>query len=321
MHKIRIFTIAPAIFSCIYAHIHAPYSQMTICTGDRLKLDYLYGGEILCQSGEVLKPRLLKDFELVYIIMGSVSYTANDEIFLVPPGGMILGRSGTLETYRWDTTQTTRHAYFHFSINTLPADWPEPDQWLRVRTTPAPITVSLFRHVMQHIYEHSDWPAIAPGNRDCLLLETLVDTFFETHTEEEKTFEPERPEPVRRALKWMRQQIDDNPARHFYLDEIATAAGCTGKHLCRIFRQSIGHTPVQVGKLLRLQLSLALLARTNLSIKEVAMRCGFENSLYFSRCFNDTFKRPPSAIRKELCKGMPLPPDPLPIDVTPRLSW
>ena len=294
---------------------------MSIHTGDRLILDYLCGGEILCQAGEVLKPRLLKDYELVYIIKGNVSYTANDETFFVPPGGMILGRSATMESYRWDTTQTTRHAYFHFFINTLPADWTEPDEWPRVRSKPASITKSLFRHVMQHIYEHSDWPAIAPGNRDCLLLETLIDTFLETHAKEEKTFEPERPEPVRRALKWMRQQIDDNPTGHFSLEDIATAAGCTGKHLCRIFKQSIGHPPVKVGKLLRLQLSLALLARTNLSIKEVAMRCGFEDPLYFSRCFSETFKRPPSTIRTELHKGIPLPPDPLPIDITPRLSW
>jgi transcriptional regulator GlxA family with amidase domain len=119
----------------------------------------------------------------------------------------------------------------------------------------------------------------------------------------------------------MRQQIDDDPARQFSLEEIAAAAGCTDKHLCRIFRQSIGHTPVKVGKLLRLQLSLALLARTNLSIKEVAMRCGFEDPLYFSRCFSQSFKRPPSTIRKDLSKGVPPPPDPLPIDITPRLSW
>ena len=267
---------------------------MNLCKGDRLSLDYLYGGEILCQAGEVLKPRLLTDCELVYIIKGSVSYTANDETFTIPSGGLILGRAGTMETYRWDTTQTTRHAYFHFSVNTLPSDWPDPDMWPRVRAKPAAITVNLFRHVMLHIYEHSDWPAIAPGKRDCLLLETLIDTFLETHTETEKTFEPERPEPVRRALKWMRQQIDDDPSRHFSLEEIAAVAGCTDKHLCRIFRQAIGQTPIQVGKLLRLQLSLALLSRTNLSVKEVAMQCGFEDPLYFSRCFSKTFKRPPS---------------------------
>ncbi len=294
---------------------------MSGCKGDRLMLDYLYGGEILCQSGEVLKPRLLTDYELVYIINGNVSYTANDETFTVPSGGLILGRPGTMETYRWDTAQTTRHAYFHFSINTLPLDWPEPDKWPRVRADPAMITATLFRHVMLHIYEHSDWPAIAPGKRDCLLLETLIDTFLETHTEEDKAFEPERPEPVRLALKWMRQQIDDNPSGRFSLKEIAAVAGCTDKHLCRIFRQSVGHSPVQVGKLLRLQLSLALLTRTNLSIKEVAMHCGFEDPLYFSRCFSTTFKRPPSLIRSDLNKGIPPPPDPLPIDITPRLSF
>lgn len=287
----------------------------------RLKLSYLYGGEVVYQAGEALKLRLLTDYEFVYLVSGDASYTAGSETYAVSAGGMILGRADGMEEYRWDTTKPTRHAYFHFAVDELPDDWPAPDTWPRVSEEPDPFAVSLFWHILRHIYEHSDWPATAPGERDCLLVETLVDTFLESHDETFRSFERDRPEPVRRALKWMRQRIDDDPRQKFSLDDIAKAAGCTPKHLCRVFAASVGHSPAHTGTLLRLQLATTLLTRSNLSVKEVALKCGFEDPLYFSRCFKKTFGRPPSTIRADLAKGVPPPAVPLPVDITPRIRW
>ncbi len=287
----------------------------------RLKLGYLYGGEVVYQAREVLKPRLLTDYEFVYLANGNASYQTGNETYVVPAGGMVLGCAGGIEEYRWDTSKPTRHAFFHFAIDELPDDWPPPDDWRRVSETPDPLAVSLFWHILRHIYEHRDWPATAPGERDCLLVEALIDTFLESHDEAFRSFERDRPEPVRRALKWLRQRIDDDPREQFSLADIAEAAGCTPKHLCRVFAASVGHSPAHTGTLLRLQLATALLTRSNLSVKEIALKCGFEDPLYFSRCFKKTFGRPPSAVRSDLARGIPPPATPLPIDITPRIHW
>jgi len=287
----------------------------------RLKLAHLYGGEVVYQAGEALQPRLLTDYEFVYLVSGNATYRAGNETHVVPAGGMILGRAGGMEEYRWDAKKCTRHAYFHFAIHEFPDDWPSPDAWPRVIEDPDPFAVSLFWHIMRHIYEHSDWPATAPGKRDCLLVETLIDTFLESHKESFRSFERDRPEPVRRALKWLRQRIDDDPLGEFSLGDIAKAAGCTPKHLCRAFAVSVGHSPAHTGTLLRLQLATALLTRSNLSVKEIALKCGFKDALYFSRCFKKTFGRPPSAVRSDLATGVPPPAAPLPVDITPRIRW
>lgn len=276
---------------------------------------------MLYQPGEALPPRTLTDYELVYIIRGDISYTHNGTTVSAAPGTIILGHPNGTEHYQWDTAQTTRHAYFHFSIEDMPSHWPRPEEWPHVFTTPPQLVVNLFRHVMQHIYEHNDWPATAPEPRDCLLVELLLETLFEEHNYDNISFERERPEPVRRALKWMRQQIDEHPAEKIALGDIAAAAGCTAKHLCRLFSAHIGHPPARTVTLMRLQLSLGLLTRTNLSISETAFRCGFENPLYFSRCFSRNFGRSPSQVRTEYSEGIPPPPNPLPVDVTPRVKW
>jgi hypothetical protein len=36
----------------------------------------VYGGEVVYQPGEVLKPLRLTDYEFVYLVSGDVSYTA-----------------------------------------------------------------------------------------------------------------------------------------------------------------------------------------------------------------------------------------------------
>ena len=47
-------------------------------------------------------------------------------------------------------------------------------------------------------------------------------------------------------------------------------------------------------RLLKLQLAMALLGRSSLAIKEIADRCGFENPLYFTRCFTKLYSQSPT---------------------------
>ena len=290
-------------------------------SGAHLRLRYMYGGVVVYQAGEALAPRTLTDYELVLVLEGRVSYTSDGRAYPVPPGGMVLGRPGFREHYRWDPGHRTRHAYFHFGINEIPLDWPAPDTWPRTRSDPDPVVVALFRHAMQHIYEHPRWPAEAPERGDCRIVEALVDAFLETHGQSQAHLEEERPEPVRRAVKWMREVIDESPGRAVELGDVARAASVTEKHLCRLFTRALGHAPMQTYALLRLQLAMALLARSNLSVKEIAERCGYDNALYFSRVFSKAYGAAPSRVRAALLRGEPPPPNPLPTDITPRVYW
>lgn len=295
--------------------------DLKIERGERLELAWLYGGEVIQPAGEQLGPRTLRDFELVYVIDGWITYECAGESRTVPPGGFILGCPGQEETYHWDPQVPTRHAFFHFAIEQIPGDWPEPQAWPHVRTSLSPVCVHLFRHVLQHIYEHTDWPAARPEPKDCRPIETLIDTFIEDHRADSASFERERPEPVRRAFLLLRKIVEENPMRPLTLKDLAEYAHVTEKHLCRLFSKNLGHSPMKTFTLLKLQAARPLLARTNLTIKEIAERCGFENPLYFSRCFSNTFGCSPSSYREQLRSGSPAVANPLPMDVMPRTRW
>lgn len=299
-----------------------PEAEITgLAQGDRLGLGHLYGGVVQYQPGEVLGPRRLTDFEVVLMIEGQATYRAGDREYKISPGAVVLARPGTEESYLWNEDNRTRHAYFHLDIQSVPLDWPRLSEWPVVREDTSTTLAPMFRHILQRALSHRDWPAQPPGPSDCRFVEAFLDAFINRGQDQAVRDIRDRPEPVRRALKWMREVLDEDPGRKVTLQDLSAAAHVSEKHLCRVFTKTLGFSPVRAFRLLRLQLALALLSRSNLTVKEVALRSGFDDPLYFSRCFSNTFGQSPRATRRLMRGGHPPPTSPLPTDITPRLYW
>ena len=298
--------------------IHAKLPRRDEC----LRLDYVYGGTVTYRPGETLGPRVLTDYELVLIIEGQVSYCRDEHEHSAPPGTIILARPGFHESYRWDPQRETRHGYLHFNLDSIPREWPELAGWPVVVTKPDPACASLLQHNIRRCGAQPRWPAERPPREVCCLMKTVLDVLFEKHPAAARADEMiARPLPVQRALKRMREVIDEEPERPVSLGELAAAANVSPQHLCRLFQQEIGCGPMRAYRLLRLQLALVLLSRSNLTIKQIANRCGFASQFQFSRCFTETFRRPPTEVRRRLQRGEHPPSAALPPDVMPRVFW
>ena len=63
------------------------------------------------------------------------------------------------------------------------------------------------------------------------------------------------------------------------------ACGRSHEHVCRTTQQRFGMTPTQYVNQIRIQHAAHLLRSDDLSIKELALQCGFENTGYFYRLF------------------------------------
>ncbi len=286
-----------------------------------LQVSYLYGGVVTFQPGESLGPRILTDYELVLIIEGHVNYRCKETEYSAPPGTVILSRPGFHEMYRWDPHAETRHAYFHFNLDAIPRDWPPPDRWPIVNTKPVPVISALFSHVVQSCAEHPAWPTERPTRDICRMIESLI-TLLLRGSHESSTNQQARPQPVQQALQWIRQMIDEEPSRSIRLDNIANAANVSPKHLCRLFGQSLECSPMKVCRLLRLRLAVVLLSRSNLSIKQIGIRCGFASPFQFSHCFSQEFGQSPMHMRHQISSTGAAPPViPLPADLMPRVYW
>jgi len=288
---------------------------------DRLQLSYCYGGTVQYEPGEILGPRMLTDYEAVLILAGSPHYETAAGFQALAPGSILIARPGTRETYHWDPTGRTRHAYLHFNMEKIPADWPATATWPQRIISPPSILGQLFRHLLERTRQHPEWPSRNPDSLENHLFETFLELYFQFEQENGAIPPGILSEPVRRATKFMRERLDRPRVEPFTLAELAATAHVSAKHLCRVFTDELGVSPMKACRLMQFQLAIPLLARSNMSIKEVAERCGFADQLYFSRSFSRNFGHAPSKIRNAMREGQRPPVTPLPPALMPRLHW
>jgi len=103
-----------------------------------------------------------------------------------------------------------------------------------------------------------------------------------------------RPEPVRRALAFM----EAHAARRLTLAEIAREAGLSKQHLCRVFQQTVGLSPLRYLARLRLRIAKGALWHEGVTVKEAAFAAGFEDPHHFARVFHRLEGITPSDFRR-----------------------
>jgi len=99
---------------------------------------------------------------------------------------------------------------------------------------------------------------------------------------------------VRRAVLLMEQTLN----RPLRLAEISEAVGLSLRHLERRFAQEFGVTPGRFARNLRLNYAAWLLERSNTTIADIAVACGFADSPHFARHFGRHFACSPSQYRR-----------------------
>ncbi len=81
------------------------------------------------------------------------------------------------------------------------------------------------------------------------------------------------------------------------LDRLAAEARVSKYHFGRLFRQATGVTPHAYLVRVRLDAAREMLAGTDLSIGQIARRCGYAGASHFSAAFAARFSMPPGAYR------------------------
>jgi AraC-like DNA-binding protein len=100
------------------------------------------------------------------------------------------------------------------------------------------------------------------------------------------------------AIRHMHANVEQSIRR----DELARMAGLSPAQFHVVFREIMGTTPVAYLRDLRLRRAQHLLISTNLPIKDVALRCGYEDPFVFSKFFTRAWGHSPSEYRELMAK-------------------
>ena len=96
-----------------------------------------------------------------------------------------------------------------------------------------------------------------------------------------------------RAVRFLDRTYVNRPS----LAEIAEAAGCSPRHLHERFTTNFNCSPTVYAHVRRMQDVEHLLTTTDLPIKTIAKRCGYDDPLHFSRVVRQHFGRSPRLMR------------------------
>lgn len=99
-------------------------------------------------------------------------------------------------------------------------------------------------------------------------------------------------------LQRLSAYIEKNLDKRMSLNELASICNVSAGFLCRIFQEANGVSLFTYINAYRVQRACSLLIETNLPIKDVCAKCGFENESYFYRTFKHSVHLSPAAYRR-----------------------
>jgi AraC-like DNA-binding protein len=103
------------------------------------------------------------------------------------------------------------------------------------------------------------------------------------------------PEPVSEAIVWLEQHA---ACTEVTIDQLASHVSLSSSHLTTLFRRSIGCPPLKYLQQLRLRQAERLLRDPHLSVKQIALACGYADCNYFVRLFHQHYGRSPGEWRR-----------------------
>ncbi|HEX7871310.1 MAG TPA: AraC family transcriptional regulator [Sphingobium sp.] len=172
---------------------------------------------------------------------------------------------------------------------------PAADQFRRMRFAFAdPLGVALTRQVLAELYSP------ASPERD-IYVGAMVNA-LKAHILRGPSAPAQEDIPVSAfsayRLHHIMGRIQQRPQDSHTLEEMATQAGVSPTHFCRIFRKATGVSPHQYVMRARLGRAQELLVQSDMALATIADFLGFTSQSHFTRAFRQLFGEPPSDFRK-----------------------
>ena len=255
-------------------------------------------------AGATFGPRVLSDYEFIWIVEGDAIWEVDGQLVPAPAGTVLLARPRMRDSYRWDPRRRTRHGYFHFSFNQGAAKLPPEKTWPLSRLMQTDDVLRPLFHQLAWLIERapSGWEELAQGAMRQVLLTYIVGASGQSGENA-----PIEHKLILAVQAHVREWWADGELQPITLGDMARVAGVSKVHLSRVFQAEMGVAPVEAIRLLRLDRAAELLGRTNHSVAEIARLCGFPNQFHFSRTFRAAYGKSPREVRERVRMGLSLP--------------
>ncbi|WP_036719488.1 helix-turn-helix domain-containing protein [Paenibacillus harenae] len=238
-------------------------------------------GDLWVQSGYMLGPRTINDFELVYFPEGTnTKYTAGNVSFVLKEPCILLTRPEEVHSYHFDPGKNVRHLFVHFEF----AEMRNEEPWYRGLLEGGPVfpinQAPLVSGFMKKLFWTANHQPLHWHRRLSVLTLTILEELASSGVYSPNAAES-LPVPVQQAIDYMAGRL----AETISIEEVAARSGWSHEHFTRLFTSSVGMTPKRFLLELRLRRAEDWMLRGEGTIKQIAYQVGFKDEHHFSKMY------------------------------------
>jgi AraC family transcriptional regulator len=249
--------------------------------------------------------RVLDDWELVWLLRGGATLTG-DPGFELGAGDLVVLPPGHRHGFDWNPHRETEHGYVHFDLADVTQGLSANEYRVvldqaATATGGQPVQMRMTRDdPLSGLCTYLLWlAATEPAGWQPALTHTLrhvlLHVFSQPHPPAER--DDTLPAPVQLAAAHLRAAWSSPPLARVSVAVLAAAAHVSPVHLGRLFIAVFGLGVAESQERLRCLHATTLLERTDLTVSQVAQRCGFSDLSHFSHRFKVVTGRSPTAAR------------------------
>lgn len=245
-------------------------------------------GQIIYQPGGTCGPRIQPDYELVILHSGGAEVSVDGHTHKLSLGSVALFLPGRREHFQFSTDRETRHSWCAVSPGGMP-----PSYARDLAKAPSSVPSSEIFNRLLSTGLLMGTPHNPGSERVITHLAVLLFAEFLSLADAQR---PKRPiEPLKKALGYM----EDHLAEEHCLAGALGGSGVSRNALIQHFTQELGLSPGRYLWRLRTERGISMLAKTGLTISEIAYQCGFKNPFHFSRLVKQQQGFSPREVRKQ----------------------
>lgn len=269
---------SPSLVSFVLANVRIRTNVCTRQTGE---------------SGYRLLPRVVPDYNLIFVTRGAVTWHIAGEAHPMTPGEAVLVPPGVRHEARGSAAHSFGSVHWELTL-------PGGQDALQLLVPPTRQTFapgSRLERYLQGFLDEFDRASfeettqMTPGWSRLIALELLRE-----NAREGRLRQPAVDPLVIDLLDELRRRIDKPTT----LGELARRSGFSPQHLNRLFGRVLGVTPLRYLARMRMERAAELLEADQLTVQAIALRVGYTDPYYFSRVFREHFDRSPQQYRDAL---------------------
>jgi AraC-like DNA-binding protein len=242
-------------------------------------------------AGAQLGPRVIDDFEFVWMLRGQARVTFDERDLPLTPGHLLLVPPGVRHGFVWDRVRTSRHGYVHFERRSNARRLAVGELRIRTMTVDDPLAGLCAYLLWLGRTDDPRWRKSVGETLDLMLRLVLSGPLPPADPA------PALPPGLAAAVDHLRREWSQLPLRRLGVSDLASAAHVSRGYLNRLFRAGVDLSANATLERLRISRAEALLTRTDSNIEAIATACGFADASHLSHRFSAIHDVSPRAYR------------------------